>query len=136
MLYSLAIDILLIVLPKNIIVSIETPWNCWMWSALVALARQNSDLACKLYNQVVFVQFHACCHGSTRRKNTGWLSSVGVFSSCRHSVKTITCMHLGGLTGKMGGGHLIRRQKLHTPPYLHSVLQLARQRQRSKEDIP
>lgn len=81
MLYSLAIDILLIVLPKNIIVSIETPWNCWMWSALVALARQNSDLACKLYNQLVFVQFHACCHGSTRRKNTGWLSSVGVFSS-------------------------------------------------------
>ena len=81
MLYSLAIDILLIVLPKNIIVSIENPWNSWLWSALVALARRNSDLACKLYNQLVFVQFHACCHGSTRRKNTGWLSTDKIFSS-------------------------------------------------------
>ena len=86
-LYSLAIDILLVVLPKNVIVSLENPWNSWMWSALVALARLKSELACKLYNQLVFVQFHACCHGSTRRKNTGWLSSKGVFASLQAQCK-------------------------------------------------
>lgn len=79
-LYSLAVDILVATLPRDIVVSIENPWNSWMWSALIEIARRKSTLACKLYNQLVFVHFHACCHGSSRRKNTGWLSSKSVFA--------------------------------------------------------
>ena len=86
-LYSLAIDILVEVIPRGVVVSIENPWNSWMWSALVELARRKSLLACKLYNQLDFVQFHACCHGSLRRKNTGWLSTKGVFAALQAQCK-------------------------------------------------
>ena len=86
-LYSLAIDILVEVIPRGVVVSIENPWNSWMWSALVELARRKSPLACKLYNQLDFVQFHACCHGSLRRKNTGWLSTKGVFAALQAQCK-------------------------------------------------
>ena len=87
-LYALAIEVLVQIIPRDIVVSIENPWNSWMWSALVALAVKHSELACNLYNQLQFVQFHACCHGSSRRKSTGWLSTAGVFADlqaqCRH----------------------------------------------------
>ena len=86
-LYSLAIDVLVEVIPRGVVMSIENPWNSWMWSALVELARRKSPLACKLYNQLEFVQFHACCHGSLRRKNTGWLSTKGVFAALKAQCK-------------------------------------------------
>ena len=86
-LYSLAIDILVEVIPRGVVMSIENPWNSWMWSALVELARRKSPLACRLYNQLDFVQFHACCHGSLRRKNTGWLSTKGVFAALQAQCK-------------------------------------------------
>ena len=33
------------------------------------------------YNSLEKVVFHACCHGSSRRKSTAWLGTKGVFSS-------------------------------------------------------
>ena len=36
--------------------------------------------AAEAYNALEKVIFHACCHGSTRRKATGWLGTAGVYT--------------------------------------------------------
>ena len=97
-LYALAIEVLVQIIPRNIVVSIENPWNSCMWSALVALAVEHLDLTCKLYNQLQFVQFHACCHGSYLH-----LEFLRAF---KPSAEMITFMHLGASAGKMGFGSL------------------------------
>eukprot|EP00435_Cladocopium_sp_Y103_P049944 s2858_g15.t1 len=82
-LYRLAIDIILWCHQHNVVISIENPANSWLWAVLVTLARELSTEAAYALNQLVMVQFHACCHGSTRRKHTGWLSTSGVFEPLR-----------------------------------------------------
>lgn len=82
-LYRLAVEILVWCFIHGIVLSIENPANSWLWAALVALALEHSELAARALNQLEMVQFHACCHGSTRRKNTGWLSTPGVFEPLR-----------------------------------------------------
>lgn len=84
-----------------------------MWSALGALAMKHSALACRLYNQLLFVQFHACCHGSSRPKNTGWISTPAAFAELQANAKTIIIMHLEGQLGKMDAGPLTRLQRQH-----------------------
>ena len=59
--------------------SSENPANDWLWAAFVALALEHSLAAAKILGQLQMVLFHACCHGSTRRKHTGWLSTPGVY---------------------------------------------------------
>lgn len=78
-LYRLAIEIVVFCYVHGIIISIENPANSWLWAALVALALEHSALAAKALNQLQRILFHACCHGSTRRKSTAWLSTPGVF---------------------------------------------------------
>ena len=41
---------------------------------------EHSTAAAEAYNALEKVVFHACCHGSTRRKATGWLSTAGVYT--------------------------------------------------------
>ena len=45
----------------------------------MALALQHSAAAAQALGRLQKILSHACCHGSTRRKNTGWLSTPGVF---------------------------------------------------------
>ena len=80
-LYKLAVEVILWCHAKNIAVSIENPANSWLWAVLVRLALQHSEEAARALTALHMVQFHACCHGSTRRKHTGWLSTKGVFEA-------------------------------------------------------
>ena len=79
-LYPLAVDILVFCVDNNIVISIENPANSWLWAALVKLTTQHSERAAKAFNWLEKVIFHACCHGSTRRKATGWLGTPTVYS--------------------------------------------------------
>jgi hypothetical protein len=47
----------------------------------VQLTLQHSERAAKALNWLEKVVFHACCHGSTRRKATGWLGTPNVYCS-------------------------------------------------------
>ena len=80
-LYDLAIEIILWCWMHDIIVSIENPANSWLRLVLQVLARAHSPQAVQALSALQMVKFHACCHGSTRRKNTGWLSTPGVFEA-------------------------------------------------------
>eukprot|EP00435_Cladocopium_sp_Y103_P022067 s4526_g5.t1 len=80
-LYSLAVEIILWCDKHGIVVSLENPANSWLWAVLVVLAREHSEEAARALNKLHKVLFHACCHGSTRRKHTGWLSTPGVFDA-------------------------------------------------------
>ena len=60
-------------------VSIENPFGSYLWAALVKLTMAHSKQAMSLYHRLEMVRFHSCCHGSKRRKDTGWLSTPGVF---------------------------------------------------------
>jgi len=79
-LYALAVAIMVYCCTRGIIFSIENPANSWLWAALVQLTLQHSMEAAAIYNSLEKVTFHACCHGSTRRKETGWLATKGVYS--------------------------------------------------------
>ena len=78
-LYRLAIEILVWCSEHGVVISIENPANSWLWAALVALALEHSEAAARALGRLTMVLFHACCHGSTRRKHTGWLSTPGVY---------------------------------------------------------
>ena len=80
-LYRLAIEIILFCKRRNIIVSLENPANSWLWAALVRLSQEHSTAAAEAYNALEKTVFHACCHGSTRRKATGWLGTAGVYKA-------------------------------------------------------
>lgn len=80
-LYKLGFQVDLHCLGKNIVVSIENPANSWLWAVLALLSRDTDVEHRKLWNTLVTVQFHASCHGSSRRKHTGWLSTSGVYSA-------------------------------------------------------
>ena len=80
-LYALAVAIMVFCWRRDIIFSIENPANSWLWAALVQLTLQHSTEAAEIYNRLEKVVFHACCHGSTRRKETGWLATKGVYDS-------------------------------------------------------
>lgn len=83
-LYALALKILLWAMHRGIIVSVENPASSWLWAALIALLRKHHTAAeAKLYNTLVMILFHACCHGSPRKKHTAWLSSPTVFDALR-----------------------------------------------------
>ena len=86
-LYQLAIEIILWCDERNIIISIENPANSWLWAALVTLARNHSARAARALSKLCMVKFHACCHGSTRRKLTGWLSTPKVFDALNATCK-------------------------------------------------
>ena len=79
-LYRLAVEILVYCYKRNIVVSIENPANSWLWAALVRITADLSIEASHVLNSLEKVEFHACCHGPTRRKNTGWLGTPQVFS--------------------------------------------------------
>ena len=80
-LYALAIEILVFLKGRNVIISIENPGNSYLWPALVALALQMSMEAAQLLNKLERASFHACCLGSTRRKNTAWVSTGGIYGA-------------------------------------------------------
>eukprot|EP00435_Cladocopium_sp_Y103_P010287 s5853_g2.t1 len=80
-LYSLALSILVFCVERNIVFSIENPARSWLWAALVRLSIDMPPKVASFLNALEKVEFHACCHGSTRRKFTGWLGTPGVFTS-------------------------------------------------------
>ena len=87
LLYQLAIQILVFLVGRSVVISIENPANSYLWPALVALAIKMSLEAAKLLNQLDRVTFHACCHGSSRRKDTARLSTsyTAVNAVCDYS---------------------------------------------------
>ena len=80
-LYRLAVEILVYCHRRNIVVSVENPANSWLWAALVKITMELSVEARHVLNALEKVEFHACCHGSTRRKHTGWLGTANVFQA-------------------------------------------------------
>ena len=80
-LYSFTLRILISLEGRQIAISIENPFGGYLWAALVKLTMEDSRQAMSLYNRLEMVRFHSCCHGSRRRKDTGWLSSPGVFKA-------------------------------------------------------
>eukprot|EP00435_Cladocopium_sp_Y103_P066370 s704_g28.t1 len=84
-LYRLAVEIILWCDQHGIIISLENPANSWLWAVLVMLARNHSEAASKALNKLNKVLFHACCHGSTRKKHTGWLSTPGCIQSAQQA---------------------------------------------------
>ena len=70
---------MLVFLDNRVAVSIENPFGSYLWAALVKLTMEHSRKAMALYNKLEMVRFHSCCHGSRRRKDTGWLSTPDVF---------------------------------------------------------
>ena len=81
-LYRLCARAVVHCIAHNIVVSIENPRNSHVWSALVAILRtEMSNDDCILYNQLSMVTFHSCCHGSSRQKLTGWLSTPEVYAT-------------------------------------------------------
>lgn len=80
-LYALAIEVLVFCALRGIVISFENPTNSWLWAALTLLSAQHSVEAARAYNALEKVVFHACCHGSLRRKSTAWLGTASVYSS-------------------------------------------------------
>ena len=78
-LYRFTLCILAFLEGRKVAVSIENPFGSYLWAALVKLTMEHSKQAMALYNRLEMVRFHSCCHGSKRRKDTGWLSTPGVF---------------------------------------------------------
>ena len=79
-LYKLGLEIVLFAYKKQVVVSIENPFSSYLWAALVQLTMRHSLEAMQIYNKLEMVRFHSCCHGSRRKKDTGWLSTPGVFA--------------------------------------------------------
>ena len=80
-LYRFTLEILVSLEGRDIAISIENPFGSYLWAALVKLTMEHSKRAMSLYNRLEMVRFHSCCHGSKRRKDTGWLSTPGVFKA-------------------------------------------------------
>ena len=80
LLYALAIEILVFCCRRGVIISLENPTNSWLWAALTLLSAQHSEEAAQAYNALEKVVFHACCHGSLRRKSTAWMGTKSVFT--------------------------------------------------------
>ena len=80
-LYELAIQIMLFCAQRNVVFSIENPANSWLWAALVLLSSKHSLAAAQAYNALDKILFHACCHGSQRKKSTAWLGTKQIFSA-------------------------------------------------------
>lgn len=60
--------------------------NSWLWVIFTMLSRELDTKQQVLWNTLEQVRFHACCHGSSRRKHTEWRSTPGVYSAV-----TATC---------------------------------------------
>ena len=80
-LYRFTLEILVSLEGREVAISIENPFGSYLWAALVKLTMEHSKQAMSLYNRLEMVRFHSCCHGSKRRKDTGWLSTPGVFKA-------------------------------------------------------
>ena len=66
----------------------------------------------------VNINFHACCHGSSGRKHTRWLSTLGVFDALMQHARTIMSTNLGGSNGMQVPGCLTRQPR----PIIHTYL--------------
>ena len=79
-LYRLGLEIMLFASKRQVVISIENPFSSYLWAALVQLTLRHSLEAMQIYNKLEMVRFHSCCHGSRRKKDTGWLSTPRVFT--------------------------------------------------------
>ena len=80
-LYRFMLRILISLEGRQVAISIENPFGSYLWAAMVKLTMEHSKQAMSRYNRLEMVRFHSCCHGSRRRKDTGWLSSPMVFKA-------------------------------------------------------
>ena len=79
-LYKLGLEIILFAFKRQVVISVENPFSSYLWAALIQLTMRHSLEAMQIYNKLEMVRFHSCCHGSRRKKDTGWLSTPGVFA--------------------------------------------------------
>ena len=80
-LYKLGFAVAQFCLRRDIVVSLENPRNSWLWVVFTELSRKCSEEQRRLWNTLDMVLFHACCHGSTRKKQTAWLSTKSVYKA-------------------------------------------------------
>jgi hypothetical protein len=68
-LYRFVIDLLLIAMKYNSVISLENTYRSWFWAAILAYvqAQNNSDLT-KFWDSLSEIFFHNCCHGGKERK--------------------------------------------------------------------
>ena len=87
-LYALGLEIILKLAKRNVVISVENPFNSWLWTVFIHLTLSKSLEDKRIYNSLKMVRFHSCCHGSKRRKDTGWLATPEVFepltATCRN----------------------------------------------------
>ena len=109
-LYQLAIEVLVYCHQRNIVVSIENPARSWLWAALVKLTVEHSPEAAKALNALERVEFHACCHGSTRRKFVLARHTRSFHAPCRDLPKRPCTRTMGSQMDSSGVvfRHLIR----------------------------
>ena len=80
-LYKLAVEIIRFADERQVVISIENPFSSYLWAALVQLTLKHSLEVMRAYNKLEMVRFHSCCHGSRRKKDTGWLSTPKIFAN-------------------------------------------------------
>ena len=94
-LYRFTLCILVFLEGRKVAVSIENPFGSYLWAALVKLTMEHSKQAMSHYNRLEMVRFHSCCHGSKRRKDTGWLSTQASSNLFTQFVQTTIPTNLG-----------------------------------------
>ena len=84
-LYVLGLEVILFLAKRNVVLSVENPFNGWLWTVFIQLTLSKSledkQIYIYIYISLELVRIHSCCHGSKRRKDTGWLSTPKVFAS-------------------------------------------------------
>ena len=77
-LYKFMCLLILFCIKTNILISVENPSNSHFWGVLAWFAEQDSVQWPP--EQLEFISFDACMHGSERPKRTAFLGTKGVFS--------------------------------------------------------
>ena len=124
-LYRLGVEILVYCHRRGIVVSIENPATSWIWAALVRISLEHSDEDARVLNRLERVEFHACCHGSTRRKHTAWFGTDKVFSQLAAVCNYDHPHDAWGSDGLQMDGCLIHQQRLLTRSFWPKGLSVA-----------
>ena len=114
-LYRIVVDILLIAMKHNSVISLENPYRSWFWAAILAYVQAQNNLdPVKFWDSLTEVFFHNCCHGGQRKKGTRWKSTPGFLQPYQPFAKMIMNICPTMFTQNMAHGLSTRRVKWHT----------------------
>ena len=81
-LYQFALQLLLLVMGTQCVVSFENPARSWFWAAMTALVlKWHKPSLTTFWSSLRDVEFDTCCHGGSRKKLTRWKSTQGIFDT-------------------------------------------------------